>query len=153
MMRTTMVQAISVLMVGAWIASCGGGNFTPSEAAQSAEEVSCSSADIDQTIEMKNTSFSPDSTRIEPGDVVKWVNRDSFPHDVTNGNEGGTGAFESGEIAPDESYCLEFPKSGTVQYVCTIHGAGTMSGKLGVGQEPSANSGSSAGGNSGGYGY
>lgn len=139
-MRSTTPQVAILAFFSVLMASCGGGGeaFSPSEAATSAEEVDCSSAQIAQTVEMKNTSFKPDTTRISPGEVVKWVNRDGFAHTVTNGTGGSAGAFDSGNISGSGgTYCLKFPKKGNVRYFCTVHGASAMSGAVGVGHEPS----------------
>ncbi|MFB6373981.1 MAG: plastocyanin/azurin family copper-binding protein, partial [Bradymonadaceae bacterium] len=119
MMRSTTAQVAILALFGVVMASCGGGggDFSPSEAAKSAKEVDCASAQIAQTVEMKNTSFKPDTTRISPGDVVKWVNRDGFAHTVTNGTGGSAGTFDSGNISGSGgTYCLKFPKKGNVRY-------------------------------------
>ncbi len=77
------------------------------------------------TIVIDGTAFSPASVTVHRGDRVTWVNKDPFPHTAT-----ATGAFDSGSIAAGASWTWVANKSGTFDYVCTLHP--TMKARLRV---------------------
>lgn len=63
--------------------------------------------------------FDPTIFRVEPGDTVTWVNKDSVPHTVLGANA-AWGGFDSirrngGEVS------YRFVRSGVYPYVCTLH--------------------------------
>jgi len=69
-----------------------------------------------------NTSskgFSPDTITVVLGvnNTVVWTNMDLSPHTVTS-NGGG---FDSGNMAPGQSYAFTFTTAGTFAYHCTYH--------------------------------
>jgi plastocyanin len=61
---------------------------------------------------------------IQEGQQVTWTNEDSTTHTVT-----GDG-FDSGDIAPGESFSHTFDSAGTYQYSCQYHP--TMQGTVEV---------------------
>jgi plastocyanin len=67
--------------------------------------------------------FDPPTLKLQPGDVVEWVNKDPFPHTAT-----AAGRFDTGEIAPESSRSVRITGSGNIDYVCTLHP--TMKGRL-----------------------
>jgi plastocyanin len=66
-------------------------------------------------VRMEGFAFKPDSVTIASGDTVKWTNMDSAGHDVS-----GTD-FKSSLLQKGDSYEHQFTKSGTYDYVCSIH--------------------------------
>ncbi len=69
-----------------------------------------------------NTSskgFSPETITVVLGvnNTVTWTNNDTSPHTVTS--DGGT--FDSGNLAPGQSYTYTFTAPGTYTYHCTYH--------------------------------
>ncbi len=63
--------------------------------------------------------FDPTIFRVQPGETVTWVNKDSVPHTVLGANA-AWGGFESirrngGEVS------YRFFHAGVYPYVCTIH--------------------------------
>ena len=69
-----------------------------------------------------NTSskgFSPDSITVVLGvnNTVIWTNMDNSPHTVTSNG----GSFDSGNMAPGQSYTYTFTTTGTFAYHCTYH--------------------------------
>ena len=69
-----------------------------------------------------NTSsrgFSPNVITVVLGvnSTVIWTNDDSSPHTVTSNG----GAFDSGNLAPGQSYSYTFSAAGTYVYHCTYH--------------------------------
>ena len=49
--------------------------------------------------------------------TVTWRNVDTAPHTVTDVN----GSFDSGNIAPGQTWSYTFNKPGTYMYYCTYH--------------------------------
>jgi plastocyanin len=76
------------------------------------------------TVRMEGVKFVPETLTVKRGDVVVWVNKDLFPHTAT----GEKREFDSGNIAPDQSWKYTATKAGTFSYVCTLHP--TMKGAL-----------------------
>ena len=69
-----------------------------------------------------NTSskgFSPNSMTVVLGvnNTVVWTNNDSSPHTVTSNG----GSFDSGNMAPGQTYSFTFSEPGTYTYHCTYH--------------------------------
>lgn len=78
--------------------------------------------------------FSPSVISIRVGDTVTWTNHDREIHNIASGtgitrmefvtssNVGTTdGLFQSGPLAPGESWSQTFSKAGVFHYFCTIH--------------------------------
>jgi len=66
-----------------------------------------------------DTSFSPSSVSIQPGDTVQWVWKSkSMPHSVTSSG----GLFDSGVHQSNTfTFSHTFPAAGTFPYFCTVH--------------------------------
>lgn len=62
-------------------------------------------------------AFDAPSLQIGKGTTVTWTNNDGVPHTVTSDD----GAFDSGPIAPGESYTFTFADPGVYAYHCQIH--------------------------------
>lgn len=78
----------------------------------------------DHTVTLKNTRFHPATLSIRRGDSVTWLWRDGgIRHNVT-----GVG-FHSRTQATG-SFTVRFGHRGTFDYVCTIHVAEGMKGKV-----------------------
>ncbi len=69
------------------------------------------------SIALVNFAFSPATLTVKIGTAVTWTNKDSTTHTVTS----DSGAFESGNLAPDATYTYVFSKAGTFTYHCTPH--------------------------------
>jgi plastocyanin len=76
------------------------------------------------TITMEAVAFAPALLTVQPGDTVRWLNKDPFPHTATAVEH----SFDSGEIAPNKEWKLKVGKVGTFPYVCALHP--TMKGTL-----------------------
>lgn len=68
-------------------------------------------------VKIVDYTFKPKRVEIPQGTVVKWVNRGSEVHTVTS----TSGKFDSGEIAPGESFKRRFKQTGVFKYFCEIH--------------------------------
>jgi len=68
-----------------------------------------------QSVDIKNSAFTPSSITIAPGDSVTWTNSDSITHTVTGSGWG------SGNIANGATYTHQFNTTGDFAYHCSIH--------------------------------
>jgi plastocyanin len=69
------------------------------------------------SVSIKNFAFSNTSLSVAAGTTVTWTNNDGTAHTVTADD----GSFDSGNIAPGNSFTHTFNGMGTVNYHCTIH--------------------------------
>jgi plastocyanin len=77
-------------------------------------------------VRMSGTAFVPDQVSIRAGQTVRWVNNDPTEHTVS-----AEGNFDSGNIAPDETFERVFAEQSVIDYICTIH-PDQMSGSVTV---------------------
>ena len=71
-------------------------------------------------VDIPDISFEPKSLTVKAGTTVTWTNSDDIPHTVTK--DGGPGAeFDSGNLAPGDTFEQTFDAKGKVDYVCQIH--------------------------------
>jgi amicyanin len=77
-----------------------------------------------QTVTIANFAFSPATVTVTAGDTITWTNDDAIVHTATS----ATGAFDSGDLAPGDSYSVTFTTAGTYDYFCTPHP--TMTGRI-----------------------
>ncbi|HVO90037.1 MAG TPA: plastocyanin/azurin family copper-binding protein [Casimicrobiaceae bacterium] len=66
---------------------------------------------------LEGVGFVPDTLSVRRGDTIVWVNKDPFPHTVTDTH----GAFDSGSIGAGRSWRYTAAQSGRFAYVCTFH--------------------------------
>ena len=69
------------------------------------------------TVEIADFAFSPATLTIVAGESVTWTNADQVVHTATS----GSGAFDSGDLDPGESFTFTFTTPGTYDYICTPH--------------------------------
>lgn len=88
-------------------------------------------------VSARDDLFTPQEMRIDPGDRVLWRNNGSRVHTVTSEN----GSFNSGRLAPGETFNRTFKKEGYYFYFCRLHGSpkNGMWGVLVVGDPVSPN--------------
>ncbi len=98
-------QGIIILMIMSlfYITSCD--KKTPEPTTQAANE-----------IWMESSKFNPAEKTITKGTTIKWVNKDSYDHNVTC-----TGWFASSNFGKGETYSFKFDSAGTYDYRCTLH--------------------------------
>jgi plastocyanin len=72
---------------------------------------------VTRTVTIDALVFLPAAITVNAGDTIVWVNKDPFPHTVTS----KPGGFDSGTIAPGESWRYTLTKKGTFEYLCTFH--------------------------------
>jgi plastocyanin len=113
--------ALAVLALAAIpLFGCGSDDEEPASAAstpaatESAPETSKPAAE-ETAVKMVDNAFEPKDLTVKVGDTVTWTNDGQLPHTATA--EG----FDSGSIAPGDTYEWTAEKAGTVSYVCTFH--------------------------------
>jgi plastocyanin len=107
------------LAVAALAVSACGGSDEP--AASTAPQAPAGGA----AVTIGDNSYTPASVKVAVGDKVTFENGGAIAHTVT-----GDG-FDSGSIAPGDSFELTAEKAGTLSYVCTFHPG--MQGTIEVG--------------------
>ena len=63
------------------------------------------------------TSYSPQILDVGVGDTIVWTNKDLLVHTVTAEN----GEFDSGDMAPDETWRFTVQRTGEFVYRCVYH--------------------------------
>ena len=76
------------------------------------------------TVTMKNLSFSPANLEVTPGTKVTWINEDTVDHTVTSNDN----KFNSGVLARGSKFEFIFEQTGEYAYYCSIHP--TMTAKI-----------------------
>jgi plastocyanin len=69
------------------------------------------------TVSIDAMKYLPDRLTVHAGETVVWINKDPFPHTVTEVN----GHFDSHEIKPNGSWRYVAKKRGEFAFVCTLH--------------------------------
>jgi plastocyanin len=122
----TVLSCGALALGGAFVAGCGSDNNnsgstqpTNKAAAPSPTETTAG-ATKGSVIEvsMKNNTFIPEKITGKVGQTVKWINDDSYQHNVvaTKGEE-----FQSKSFGGGGTYQYKLDKPGKISYVCTIH--------------------------------
>jgi plastocyanin len=75
-------------------------------------------------VKIVDFAFKPGTLTIAKGTRVKWTNKGAVTHTSTSNK----GVWDSGSIAPGDSFSRVFKKAGTFKYHCTIHP--TMTAKI-----------------------
>lgn len=82
-------------------------------------------------VEIKNSTFTPNTLKVEHGSIVAFVNKDSILHTVTSDTAGTDkhGSFDLGEIKTGEQIsAARYDVKGEYTYHCKIHPE--MKGKI-----------------------
>lgn len=69
------------------------------------------------TVTIDNFAFSPTTLTVSAGTTVTWVNNDTAAHTVTADD----GSFDSGNLAPGDSFTHTFTSAGSISYHCNYH--------------------------------
>jgi len=73
-------------------------------------------------VEMVGQSFSPSNLQVEAGTTVTWENDSDLVHTVTSGSDRvHDDRFNSGDLAPGDTYSFTFEDTGTYDYFCIPH--------------------------------
>jgi plastocyanin len=71
-------------------------------------------------VNIQSFSFVPDTVRIQPGDTVRWTQKDGTSH-TSSGTGTGAGDWNSGALNQNEVYTRAFPTAGVFPYICDFH--------------------------------
>ncbi len=89
------------------------------------------------TVDIQNFAFVPAGRHILVGDIITWTNLDAVTHTSTSDN----GVWNSGNLAPGQSFSHTFTSAGDFPYHCAIHtfmhDTIFVSSQTGIGDEPS----------------
>lgn len=77
-------------------------------------------------VEINSFGFIPQTITIKKGDSIKWVNKDSQPHQVVI--DFGASRIEGKILEENEEYSLRFMEQRDYDYYCGIHPS--MTGKI-----------------------
>src|SRR2546425_818709 len=78
-------------------------------------------------VKIVNFAFKPGTLTIAKGTKVKWINKAVSTNHTTTSD---TGLWNSGTLAPGQSFAFKFTRTGTFTYHCMIHPI--MTGKIKV---------------------
>jgi len=82
-------------------------------------------------VNMENFVFVPESLSIGVGDTIVWINKDAVSHTTTSGDTGvSNGVWDSGVMAPGDSFKHVFPMTGNFHYYCSLHFSMGMTGRI-----------------------
>ncbi len=103
-----------VLAAGAVFAtSCGSSNPVP----KAETAIAGPNTGVGATIEIKDFLFDPPAVLIKAGQSVTWTNEGPSTHTVTADD----GSFDSGDLAPGQTFSHTFAKAGAYSYHCNHH--------------------------------
>jgi plastocyanin len=114
MVKRTLSICIAAAAIG--LTACGG-----SDEPSAADAPAGNSGEV----AVADNSFTPASVKVAVGDSVTFENEGAIPHTVT-----GDG-FDSGSLAPGDTFTFEASEAGSFSYVCTFHPG--MQGTIAVG--------------------
>lgn len=70
------------------------------------------------TIEIKDFAFNPQTLTVKSGQTITWINRDEEPHTVVSVEK----QFKkSSALDTDESFTITAGAPGTYTYFCSVH--------------------------------
>lgn len=67
-------------------------------------------------VEIKQMKFVPEQITVQPGDSIKWINRDIVSHNVA---EEENEKWKSPNLEPGATFSIKV--SETASYLCTLH--------------------------------
>lgn len=91
------------------------GNYPQKD--ETATEVEEVPSEVSGQVLIKSNTFMPETMTVKVGEVVTWVNNESYGHDVVSDD----GTYRSPKMATGEKYSFTFTKEGTSTYICGIH--------------------------------
>lgn len=116
----TALSCGALALGGAVVIGCGDDNSDSGSAQTTPETVPATTGGDENVISvsMKANKFMPEDVTGKVGQTVEWTNDDPYPHDVvaTKGED-----FESEDFGEGGTYEYKLDKTGTIDYVCTIH--------------------------------
>lgn len=132
--------ASGLVLLGHLTASCGSDTTTATTVITSSPAHPAASplaASVQVTIDVGAAGKGPAAFGANPvtvlqGTTVTWTNVDTMSHTVTADDV----SFNSGVLAPGQSFSHTFDQPGIFTYYCAIHGRASMSGAVQVDPSP-----------------
>ena len=121
-MRRTMlvmITTVTLVLAGTGWAMAGGGGHGAS---------ACRGFDDGDRLLMRDNCFEGVGHVATAGQTLTVTNVGNAPHSITAVD----GSFDSGDIAPGESYELTLDETGAVPIYCTLHGTAEGDGMAGL---------------------
>lgn len=118
--RLGITVAVAVMLVGSMAVASMAAVRAPAHGASSVAVAVTSVA----RVKIVDLAFRPKTITIAKGTRLKWTNRGAVSHTTTSTK----GLWNSGVLAPGDSFSRVFKRAGTFKYHCTIHS--TMRGKI-----------------------
>lgn len=115
MVKRTLSLCLAAAALG--LAACGGSDDEPAATA--------AKAGSGPAVAVADNSFTPASLKVAVGDTVTFENEGAIAHTVTGDD------FDSGSLAPGDTFTFKASEKGTFDYVCTFHAG--MQGTIEVG--------------------
>ncbi|MFP5489144.1 MAG: cupredoxin domain-containing protein [Acidimicrobiia bacterium] len=115
-MFTNRHVAAFVLIGGATLSGCGGGGDADDEPATATDVAAGDDANAAVVITIADFAFEG-VTEVAVGTTVTVTNDDSTTHTWTAVD----GGFDSGALAPGESFEFTFSEAGSFDYLCNFH--------------------------------
>jgi plastocyanin len=104
MVKRILPIALAVAALG--VTACGGSDDEPAAAKAPAG---------DAAVQIGDNTYTPATIEVKTGETVTFENGGAIAHTVT-----GDG-FDSGSMAPGDTFTFTADKAGSVSYVCTFH--------------------------------
>jgi plastocyanin len=109
-MRLNVLLAIAA---ATFAAACGSSSSPSSPSTGNSTAVSIVSGSSTLT----TTAYAPNPVTVTVGTMVTWTNNDNIPHT----SSADSGAWNSGNLGPGQSFTATMSSRGTFTYHCTIH--------------------------------
>ena len=113
-------RIIVVAVLAAAAAGCSSSSSPSSSPSTTTTTTSTTSSTVSipsNARSLTSTAFGTNPLVVAAGTTVTWMNNDSIAHDsVADG-----GQWNSGILAPGQSFQFRFATAGTFAYKCTIH--------------------------------
>lgn len=107
MKRVLIALTALTLAVAACSSDNGGSDTTAAGSGGGAED----------SVEIADLAFNPDTLTVAVGTTVTWENGDSLPHTSTSDDE----LWDSGTLESGDEFSFTFEEAGTFSYFCEIH--------------------------------
>jgi plastocyanin len=114
MIKHTLTIGLVIASLGTGLAACGGYGDDPAPATAPAK----APASGGTAVSVQDNTFDPGTIKVKVGDTVEWTNEGGIAHTVT---ATGGADFDSGSLAPGDTFSFTADKAGTISYVCTFH--------------------------------
>ena len=115
MVKRTLSLCLAAAALG--LAACGGSSDD--------EPAAAAKASGGTAVAVADNTFTPASLKVAVGDTVTFENEGAIAHTVTGDD------FDSGSLAPGDTFTFKASEKGSFSYVCTFHPG--MQGTIEVG--------------------